>query len=211
MKALALFLSIAAFAFHGSVPAAFAQSTVCLQCDDRSDIDVLFFGGVMTEGTFPGWTNVPLAAELDDVFLVGAAVNREFFHLGHGFRIGGEIGIAGRFGDSSSGEIWLGPSFRYDGIKIGPVRISLGLVVGLSAVTGPTDIERKREQSNGGDATLLYYMGPEIVLTFDRFPNTEFVFRTHHRSGAKNVSYIPTLGDMPDTSNANLFGVRYWF
>lgn len=94
---------------------------------------------------------------------------------------------------------------------MGPVKISLGLVMGLSVVTGPVSIERDVELENDGDATLLYYLGPEVALTFDAFPNIDFVFRTQHRSGAANLSYLPTLGNMPDTSNANIFGIRTRF
>jgi len=164
----------------------------------------------MTDGDL-GRSMIPLAAPLEDIFIVGVAVNREFIDLGKGFHIGGEIGLAGRFGDGTSAELWGGPSLRYEGFRIGPATISFGLVIGLSVVTGPIGIERTVEFNNGGDATLLYYIGPEVSVSFDAFPNTEFVFRTHHRSGAANLSYLPTLGNMPDTSNANIFGIRKRF
>lgn len=73
---------IFAFTVDGIVPKASAQSTLCLNCDGPADVDVLFFGGVMTGGYFPGWSNIPLAAPLEDDFLLGAAVNREFIDLG---------------------------------------------------------------------------------------------------------------------------------
>lgn len=205
-------LSVVALAVNWIAVPAFAQSNLCLNCNGPADIDVLFFGGVMTDGDFPGWSMVPLAAPLEEEYLIGAAINREFADLGKGFHLGGELGVAGRFGDSTSAEFWAGPSLRHDGFKVGPVQVSFGLVMGLSVVTAPTELEQSVEDSNpGGDATLLYYLGPEIAVTFDRYPNLEFVFRTHHRSGAKNLSYLPTLGKMPDTSNANIFGVRTRF
>ena len=145
---------------------------------------------------------------LEENYVIGAAINREFVDLGLGFHLGGEIGLAGRFGDSTSAELWGGPSIRHDGFSIGPVTFSYGLVMGLSAVTGPIGIERKVEVENDGDATLLWYLGPEASISFDALPNTEFIFRTHHRSGAAGLSYLPTLGDMPDTSNSNIFGIR---
>lgn len=85
------------------------------------------------------------------------------------------------------------------------------MVAGLSVVTNPIGIERVREIQNSGDATLLYYLGPEIRLTFDALPETEFVYRVHHRSGAGEVSFLPTLGDMVEGANANVFGIRLPF
>lgn len=173
--------------------------------------DVFVFGGVMTEGTFPGWSMVPFATPLTDSYTIGAAVNRNFVDLGEHFHIGGEIGLAARFGDGSSGELWSGVSFRHDGFAIGPAQIGFGLVTGLSAATGPSGIEIPREKAQRGDMRLLYYAGPEISLTFKSLPRTTFVFRTHHRSGARDVPVLPTLGGIADGSNENLFGVRFSF
>lgn len=206
-----VWIAVVGFAIQDSVPTASAQSNLCINCDGPADVDVLLFGGVMTEGDFPGWSNIPFAAPLQDNYSVGAAINREFIDLGLGFHLGGEIGLAGRFGDGTSAEVWGGPSLRHDGFSVGPAIISFGLVMGLSAVTGPIGIERNVEVNNDGDATLLWYLGPEVAISFDALPNTEFVSRTHHRSGAANLSFLPTLGDMPDTSNANIFGIRRRF
>lgn len=114
-----IWFAVVAFTIQGFVPSASAQSTLCLNCDGAADTDVLFFGGVMTDGDFPGWSNIPLAASIEDSFFLGAAVNRQFIDLGMGFHIGGEIGLAGRFGDGTSAELWGGPSLRYEGFRIG--------------------------------------------------------------------------------------------
>jgi hypothetical protein len=203
----AIWFAVFAFAVQGLTPSAFAQSHLCLNCDDRAELDVLFFGGVFTATSFPGWTNIPIDA-LEDNYIVGAAVNRQFVDLGRGFHLGGEIGLAGRFGDGTSAEVWAGPSLRYDGFRLGPVAVSFGLVVAMSAVTGPIGKERKVAAAQSGHGALLWYLGPEFSLTFDAFPTTEFVFRLHHRSGGLKVPFLPTLGNMPDVSNAYVFGIR---
>jgi hypothetical protein len=177
--------------------------------DFTDRLDYFVFGGVMTHGTFPGWANVPLASPIGDSYHFGGAVNYEFLDAGHGFHFGTEVGLAARLGNGDSGEFWGGLSVRHDGFTAGPVSIGFGLVVGLSAVTAPTDIEIAREARQNGDARLLYYAGPEISLKFESLPNMEFVFRTHHRSGAGHVPGLPTLGGMADGSNANIFGVRF--
>jgi len=177
---------------------------------DPSDrLDYFVFGGVYNKGVFPGLTNIPFAAPLEDNYLVGLAINYEFLDVGYGFHFGGELGLAGRFGDSTSGEVWGGLSARYDGIAIGPITIGLGFVTGLSAVSAPTGSEKVREIEDDGDVTLLYFAGPELFLRHDRFPNTDFVIRAHHRSGGEAVSFLPTLGNMGEASNAYLFGLRF--
>jgi hypothetical protein len=189
--------------------------TVCLQEFSTSalaqDVGVLVFGGVMTESDFPSVTNLPFYSSYENNYIAGLAINRDFVDLGFGFHFGGEVGIGGRFGDGSSAEIWGGPSLRFDGIDIGPASISAGLTVGFSYVTEPIGREREVEAEHDGDATLLYYAGPEIAVAFDAIPNTEFVFQTHHRSGALRVPWLPTINNMPNTSNANTFGIRKRF
>jgi hypothetical protein len=195
---------------QGFVSAGSAQSTQCSDCDRTADVGVLVFGGVLADGDFPGRANIPFSGPEED-FIGCAAVGRDLVDLGMGFHFGGEVGLAGRFGDRSSAEFWGGPSLRHDGLDIGPVAISVGMAVGLSFVTDPTGSERAAELDNGGDATLLYYAGPEVGISFDAIPNTEFVFQIHHRSGGRDVPFLPTLGDMPNASNAHILGVRRRF
>ena len=171
----------------------------------RPDQKVFLFGGVMVEGTFPGWTNIPFAGGLENNYIVGGALDTKLASYG-GFDFGVEVGTAGRFGDGASAEIWGGPSVHYRGFSIGSLTISPGLVFGLSAVTDAIGIERQREIDNSGNATLLFYFGPELAFRFKQLPNVEFVFRTHHRSGAEG-----TLGNMREGANANIFGVRFHF
>jgi hypothetical protein len=168
---------------------------------------LMVFVGQFNKGTFPGWAMIPYAAEMESNFIVGSAYNVQFLSLGAGFTMGAEIGLAGRFGDRSSAEIFGGASFRHAGLPIGNfVTISPGLVVGLSAVSQSIGIERERELSRGGNADLLVYLGPELAFRFNSMPNVEFVWRTHHRSGFANA-----VGKMREGSNANVIGVRIPF
>lgn len=171
----------------------------------------MVFGGVMTESDFPSLTNLPFNSSYEDNYIAGLALSRDLLDLGLGFHFGGEIGLAGRFGDGTSAELWGGPSVRFEGLDLGPVSISAGLTVGFSYVTDTIGREREVEQENDGDATILYYAGPEVAVAFDALPDTEFVFQTHHRSGGLNVPFLPTINNMPNTSNANTFGVRKRF
>ena len=165
----------------------------------------------MTESDFPSLANLPFYSSYEDNYIAGVELSRDFVDLGLGFHFGGEVGLAGRFGDGSSAEIWAGPSLRFEGFDIGPATISAGLTVGFSYVTDPIGREREVEAEHNGDATLLYYAGPEIAVALDAVPDTEFVVQTHHRSGGLNVPWLPTINNMPNTSNANTFGVRKRF
>ena len=165
----------------------------------------------MTEGSFPGAALVPLAGDLEDIAFAGVALNRTFFDLGAGFKLGGEIGLGGRFGNQVSADLWFGPSSRHHGFQTGPARLTLGVTAGFSAVTSSSGIERVREIEDDGDAAFVYYLGPEVGLVFSSLPKYEFLFRVHHRSGGANISWIPSIGNMGDASNAYLVGVRRRF
>jgi hypothetical protein len=166
---------------------------------------LFLFGGVFRSGTFPGWTMIPFDGRVERNYLAGGAVDTKFFSS-NGFDFGVEVGLAGRFGDSTSAEVFGGPSVHYRYITIGTVRVSPGFVAGLSAVSNTIGIERQRELDNSGNATLLFYLGPELAFQFEQLPDVEFVVRTHHRSGAEG-----TLGRMREGHNANLFGARFHF
>ena len=166
------------------------------------------FVGQFNKGQFPGWSMIPYADDMESNYVVGGAYDVQFLNLGAGFTLGAEIGVAGRFGrPTSSAEIWAGPSLRHVGIPIGNfMTVAPGIVVGFSAVTNSIGIERERELQNNGNASFLFYLGPELAFRFNSLPNVEFVWRTHHRSGLDG-----TLGKMREGSNANVIGVRFPF
>jgi hypothetical protein len=140
--------------------------------------------------------------------MIGGAYGRDFHDLGAGFVLGGVAGAAIRFGDDddTSGELWAGIRIRHHGLVIGDLAIAPGLTAGLSVVTGPTEIERRREIHYDGDATFLGFLGPEVAFRFRQAPNVEFVYQVHHRSGRDG-----TFGNMGEASNANTIGLRYRF
>jgi hypothetical protein len=96
---------------------------------------------------------------------------------------------------------------RYDVRVLDVVRVGASMTLGLSAVTG-TAIGRERDSEafHNGDATLLFYMGPEINLSLVDQPEKEVFVRLHHRSGAWE-----TLGGMAAGADALIGGVRIHF
>ncbi|WP_454702765.1 hypothetical protein [Agrobacterium burrii] len=123
-------------------------------------------------------------------------------------KMGGEIGIAARFGKGFTGEVWAGPVARYEQIKLGErLFITPSFTAGLSLVNdAQRGREREQEIKDDGNANVLFYLGPEINVSFSEDSSTEFFWRLHHRSGGGK-----TLGNMKGATNANVFGVRYKF
>jgi hypothetical protein len=123
-------------------------------------------------------------------------------------KLGGEIGVAVRFGKGFTGEVWAGPVARYDKIRLGErLFVSPSFTAGLSLVSdAQPGRERQEEIKDNGNANVLFYLGPEINVSFSDESSTEFFWRLHHRSGGGK-----TLGNMKGATNANVFGVRYKF
>jgi len=140
-------------------------------------------------------------------YFLAAAYSRDVLELGYGIHLGGEWGVAVRFGENFTGELWGGVVIRpkgftsREGITIGPA-----FVVGLSTITKSMGEEIKRETGRRGNASFLFYLGPEIVVTFPGLRRWELVYRLHHRSGAGG-----TLGGLYEGYNANSLGFRYRF
>lgn len=146
----------------------------------------------------------PFGMDYEDNFLLGGGYQR-FFLTSSGLSFGWEVGTALRFGEDVSGELWGGGVLRYDGLVLGDVRISPAISFGLSAVTNTMGVEAEREAfTAGGDATLLFYSGPEINLSWKDNPNMEVFMRVQHRSGGWGA-----LGEMGDGANANSVGMRW--
>jgi hypothetical protein len=168
---------------------------------------VMVFSGVFRTGNIPGRAFIPFTKGVEKNYIVGGAFDIDYLTRGD-FTFGAEAGIAGRFGqgENTSVEVWAAPGFRYRAFTIGPMTLSTGLYLGLSAVSNTIGVERMREIQKSGDATLLFYIAFEMSLRFQNIPNVEFVVRTHHRSGAWG-----TLGHMDGGHNANVFGIRYFY
>jgi len=147
-----------------------------------------------------------LGSDYEDNFVAGIGYQHLPFNWGD-FWLGGEIGAAGRFGDNTTGEFWGGAVARYDVTLFDAVRVAPAFTFGLSAITDTmSGRETSLEEEYDGDASLLFYLGPEINLGLASHPEMEVFWRLHHRSGANG-----TLGDMRGAANANVFGLRYRF
>jgi len=164
------------------------------------------FGGVLTkEDMLKSAALVPVEYEKNAI--LGGGYQFYPYRIGN-VKLGGEIGVAVRFGKGFTGEVWAGPVARYDKIRLGErLFVSPSFTAGLSLVSdAQPGRERQEEIKDNGNANVLFYLGPEINVSFSEEPSTEFFWRLHHRSGGGK-----TLGNMKGATNANVFGVRYKF
>lgn len=164
------------------------------------------FAGAMTkEDMLKSAALIPVEYERNAI--LGGGYQFYPYSIGN-VKLGGEIGIAARFGRGFTGEVWAGPVARYEQIKLGErLFITPSFTAGLSLVNdAQRGREREQEIKDDGNANVLFYLGPEINVSFSEDSSTEFFWRLHHRSGGGK-----TLGNMKGATNANVFGVRYKF
>ena len=149
-----------------------------------------------------------------DNYIVGGAYQRDFFQFNSGALVGAEVGLADRFGNyticcdtiaysnrmAHSAEIWGGVSIRHQGVALfDTVRISPGVVFGLSAISNPIGQEALHQIDRRGSARVLFYLGFDLAFSLATLPDTELVIRIQHRSGGYG-----TLGGMKEGNNANV-------
>lgn len=165
---------------------------------------VFIFGGLYTTGSM-GHTFDIFNVPYDGNFMIGAGYQRYHWTTGR-FHWGWELGGAGRWG-SATGEIWGGPTVRHEGVVLANCIIFRpALTAGFSAVSEPMGREIVRQFWRKGDATFLYYLGPDFAFSTTRYPNIEVFYRLHHRCGGGR-----TLGNLSEGNNANTVGIRFRF
>lgn len=167
--------------------------------------NVFVFGGVLTNGTM-GQSLDPFTVSYEHNYILGGSYDRQFYDFKSIFIVNGQVGVADRFGDGNSGELWGGAHVQARIPVFGGAYVTPGLTVGLSAVTNAIGIEIQRQEENHGNAHLLFMFSPELALTLPSYPDWDLVYQLHHRSGL-----FGTLGHMEEGTNAEVVGLRYHF
>lgn len=178
-----------------------------------SDRNAFAFGGRYTSQYIEHALN-PFTVAYENNYVVGGGYQQfffnhewDFFNREWGMRIGAEVGAALRMGNQTSTELWVGPVLRLDDlIQTDFFHMSASITGGLSLTSDTIGIEAQRERETNGDTTLLYYMGPEIIVSAADNDDVEFFWRLQHRSGGGG-----TLGGLQDGANATALGVRWHF
>jgi hypothetical protein len=172
--------------------------------DDVPNQNVFIMGGTFISGyvqdTFAFWDD-----HYEENYFGGVGYQYFFQNYPEGVRIGAEVGLGLRLGESSSAELWAGLVARYEAFRLGDISISPAITFGLSGTTGTIGVETERAAELGRGVPILYYMGPEISVSHAAHPNLEVLARVQHRSGG-----FGTIAPI-DGSNAAVLGLRYKF
>ena len=135
----------------------------------------------------------PWSGDYGQGWFTGAAASRKIARFYQHFTVEGEVGLGARFGNNEGLEGWGAFYVRFDGFPWNNIlRTSVGASTGLDYLANPEFEEN-----------VLHYFGPEIALALPSHPNTELVFRYHHRSGVFGV-----FGSVREGSNVLSLGVR---
>lgn len=119
----------------------------------------------------------------DDDYLIATSVSRQVAHFWRHWTLEPEAGIGQRFGRESATEVWGALYFRYSGLPWDRwVVTTMALSTGLNWASEITQVEVERAKDGEG-SQLMHFFSPEITFAAPSRPNTELVFRFHHRSG----------------------------
>ncbi|MFT3973005.1 MAG: hypothetical protein QM699_06040 [Amaricoccus sp.] len=178
----------AALLIFASPAAAWSPADLFAPCE--GDCAVSLYGGsyvensmakiLVTRPEFPSnWDYVT------DDHLIATAISRQAGWLwDRRLSLEPEAGIGQRFGRQKATEVWGALFLRYHGFPWdGVVRTTVALSTGLNYASDKTAIERDRNQNDGEGAHVLHFLAPEITFALPSHPDTELLFRLHHRSG----------------------------
>ena len=119
-----------------------------------------------------------------DDHIVATAVSRETWRFWTRWTLEPEVGIAQRFGRQDATEVWGALFFRYHGFPWDDVLVTTAAVsTGLNWASEVTEVEagpgRRRRRAASGCTSSR----PRSPSRCRAGPDTELLFRFHHRSG----------------------------
>jgi hypothetical protein len=120
-----------------------------------------------------------------DTGILAVSVSRPLVTIRDRVDIAPEVGVAKRFGDSDSEEVWASlnvrvRSFPWDHV----VRTTAAFGIGANYAFRLDPLEDAVDPDSGLEH-LLVYLAPEITLGLPKYPNADLVLRIHHRSGGE--------------------------
>jgi hypothetical protein len=158
-------------------------------CDD--DCAVAVYGGSYVKNSM-GQVLVeepetPFTWTYLDDYLIATAISRRAGTLWGHVDLEPEIGIGQRFGIQDETEVWAALYFRYRGFPWDKyLTTSIAISTGLNYATGVSEVEKARAKDGEG-SRLMHFFSPEITFALPSAPNSELLFRFHHRSGVFGI------------------------
>jgi len=125
----------------------------------------------------------PYAYQFGDSYFISGSFSRTIAEVGPYISYELEAGAGQRFGSLREEEVWLAFYARW---KYFPwndyVRTTVAASTGVNYASAIPQYEVISRGHNQGQR-LLHYFSPELTLGLPSMPDTDFVIRSHHRSG----------------------------
>ncbi len=152
-----------------------------------------------------------------DGYFVAGSFSRTFAEIGPYISYEVETGAGQRFGSLHEEEIWLALYARWRYFPWNDyLRTTVAVSTGLDYASAIPQYEIYYSGKNQGER-LLHYLSPEATFGLPSMPDTDFVIRSHHRSGGgqyfgDNVPvYGPLFHGVKGAAQYLTFGVRQRF
>jgi hypothetical protein len=181
-------LGLGLLALAATPAAAWSPTSLIAPC--KGDCAVSIYGGTYVENSMAEVlvTRPEFPASWDyatDDHLIATAFSREAGWLwDRHVSLEPEVGIGQRFGRQKATEVWGALFVRYHGFPWdGVVRTTVAVSTGLNWASDKTAVERDRNRNDEEGSHVLHFLAPEVTFSLPSHPDTEILFRMHHRSG----------------------------
>jgi hypothetical protein len=159
----------------------------------------------------------PYAYQFSDSYFISGSFSRTIGEIGAYIAYELEAGTGQRFGSLHEEEVWLAFYARW---KYFPwsdyVRTTVAASTGVNYASAIPQYEVISSGNNQGER-LLHYFSPELTLGLPSMPDTDFVIRSHHRSGGGQFfgDDFPGYGSLFHGVKGGVqyltFGIRQYF
>jgi hypothetical protein len=125
----------------------------------------------------------PYAYHLADSYFISGSLSRTIAEIGPYISYELEAGTGQRFGSLHEEEVWLALYARWRYFPWSDyVRTTAAVSTGLNYASAIPQYELIYSGNNQGER-LLHYISPELTFGLPSMPDTDFIVRSHHRSG----------------------------
>jgi hypothetical protein len=167
------------------------------------------FGGLFGANRF----TPPHEFDFNDDGIVAAAISRRFANFAGVIDFEAEAGVAQRFGEDTESEVWAAFYARWTYFPWNRwIRTTMAVSTGLNYASSVSQLELAQGRAGASGSKLLNFLSPELTLALPEAPNTELLFRLHHRSGGREiVGNIPYFNGTGGASQYLTVGLRRRF
>lgn len=155
----------------------------------REDCAVAVYSGFYVEDSmgdvFVTSPSLPTSWDMtrDDRLVAVALSRRAGWFWKDRFSLEPEVGLGERRGRQDATEVWGALFLRYHGFPWDRWLVTtVAASTGLNWASGVTEVEQERAHDSEG-SQLMHFLAPEITFALPSRPDTELLFRFHHRSG----------------------------